>query len=148
ELWNAIDLVGLKPYVTGIEDKLDAKVAAMGENLSVGQRQLLCLARAILMKPKILVMDEATAAIDGEADQLIQQALKSNFKDTTVISIAHRLQTIASFDKVLVLDQGVLSEFDSPRALLQRGPASEFYRLVESSGAANAQVIRKLAGIV
>lgn len=73
------------------------------KQLMLGQRQLICLGRAILVKPKILIMDEATASVDAEADILIQSSLKTHFKDTTVISIAHRLNTIADFDRVLVL---------------------------------------------
>ncbi|KAJ3335716.1 hypothetical protein HDU91_002056, partial [Kappamyces sp. JEL0680] len=98
-LWNAIAIVGLDGYVRDQPGKLDAAVSQKGENLSVGQRQLMCLSRAILAKPKILIMDEATAAVDGEADQLIQTALKTRFDRTTVLSIAHRLQTIAGFDR-------------------------------------------------
>ncbi|KAJ3319428.1 Multidrug resistance-associated protein 1 [Boothiomyces sp. JEL0866] len=111
-LWEALDYSGLKNYVSGLTEKLDSSITANGENLSVGQRQLLCLSRAILTKPKIIVMDEATASVDRESDQLIQQAIKKHFKSTTVISIAHRLNTIADFDKVLVLDHGEMVPSD------------------------------------
>lgn len=142
-LWNAIAIVGLDGYVRDQPGKLDAAVSQKGENLSVGQRQLMCLSRAILAKPKILIMDEATAAVDGEADQLIQTALKTRFDRTTVLSIAHWLQTIAGFDRVLVLDEGELVEFDQPHLLLSR--PSAFARLADASGSSTADIIRRLA---
>ena len=144
ELWEALDKVGLKDYVGEQEGKLDSVVASKGENLSLGQRQLICLAAAILVKPKILVMDEATSSVDGEADQRIQQVLSTEFAQTTIIAIAHRLQTIARFDRVLVLDQGELLEFDSPKVLLSN-PQSSFSQLVDASGQTSAQNIREIA---
>lgn len=89
-----------------------------GSNYSVGQRQLICLARALVRNPKILLMDEATASIDMKTDQLIQEMMSTEFKNTTVISIAHRLNTIINYDKILVLDQGEVKEFDSPLSLI------------------------------
>ncbi|TPX74086.1 hypothetical protein CcCBS67573_g04636 [Chytriomyces confervae] len=144
QMWNALDLVGMKSMVANSKDQLDMRVTEGGENISMGQRQLLCLAKAILAKPKILVMDEATAAVDGEADQKIQDALFRDFKDATVISIAHRLNTVARFDKVLVLSGGELKEYDSPHVLLSR-PESEFSQLVDATGESNSVLIRELA---
>ncbi len=103
-----------------------------GENLSVGSRQLLCLARAIVRRPKILVLDEATASVDFETDALIQKAIRQQFKDVTVLTIAHRINTILDSDRVMVLDKGHLVEFDSPAVLLQN-PSSFFYGLVHKS---------------
>ncbi|KAI8896536.1 P-loop containing nucleoside triphosphate hydrolase protein [Globomyces pollinis-pini] len=140
EIWNALDLVGLKQQLWDSSDKLSTEITDGGENLSFGQRQLLCLARAILSSPKILIMDEATSSIDSESDQLIQTILKVHFKDTTVISIAHRLNTIAAFDKVLVLDDGNLMEFDSPSNLINRNGI--FAELVSATGPLNEAVIR------
>ncbi|KAJ3319291.1 hypothetical protein HDV06_006399 [Boothiomyces sp. JEL0866] len=143
-LWKVLEYAGLKSFVGDFDDKLDAKVTLNGENLSVGQRQLICLARAILKKPKFMVMDEATSSVDGESDELIQKAIKEHFAETTIISIAHRLNTIAEFDKVLVLDQGVLKELDAPHILLNN-PHSIFSELADASGPANSQLLRELA---
>ncbi|KAI8813612.1 P-loop containing nucleoside triphosphate hydrolase protein [Cladochytrium replicatum] len=144
DIWNGLEQVGLKAYVLKQEKKLDAPITEGGENLSVGQRQLMCLARAILKKPRILVMDEATASVDTKADKLIQESIETHFRETTVISIAHRLNTIAGFDRVMVLDGGNLIEFDSPHTLL-KNPASLFTSLVDATGKENAQVLRKIA---
>ncbi|KAJ3270425.1 hypothetical protein HDV01_007835 [Terramyces sp. JEL0728] len=144
KIWESLQFVGLKEYFQQQADKLDTGVDEKGESLSLGQRQLICLARSILAQPKILVMDEATAAVDGESDQLIQKVLKTFFLNTTVISIAHRLNTIAGFDRVLVLSDGIVVECDSPFKLLQ-DPNSLFSRMTNDSGSANAKMIRKAA---
>lgn len=114
----------------GVEATL-TRFYAGGENLSVGQRQLLCLGRALLKKAKILVMDEATAAVDFETDALIQKTIRTEFKDRTVLTIAHRINTIIDYDRVMVLDAGRVIEFDNPQTLLgdQR---SVFYSLAHS----------------
>ncbi|KAJ3108605.1 hypothetical protein HDU96_007467 [Phlyctochytrium bullatum] len=145
-VWEALDLVGLKDFVSGKDEKLEAPVEEGGANLSVGQRQLLILARALCVRPRILVMDEASSAVDAGADALIQSTIKTHFKNSTVISIAHRLNTIADFDRIAVLDAGRLVEFDSPAALLRKSPEeSHFARLVEATGPSNAAVIREMA---
>jgi ABC-type multidrug transport system fused ATPase/permease subunit len=142
-IWEALEKVGLKDYVAGLDKGLDSIVEKHGQNLSQGQRQLLCLVRAMLAKPRILVMDEATSSVDSNADMLIQQVLKSNFSQSTVISIAHRLATIAEYDRIVVLDNGKLAEVDTPTNLLQN-PNSHFSQLVEASGTNNATTIRQL----
>jgi len=96
---------------------LEMHVLDNGDNFSIGQKQLFCLARAILRKPKILIMDEATAAIDPSTDNIIQEKIKSVFKDSTVVTIAHRLNTIIDYDKILTLDQGKKIQFNSPQYL-------------------------------
>ncbi|KAJ3271079.1 hypothetical protein HDV01_007092 [Terramyces sp. JEL0728] len=144
ELWGALDMVGMKEFVSQLPDKLDHELTGKGNNLSAGQGQLLCLARALVKKPKLLILDEASSSIDGEADKLLQSVLRKSLRDTTIISIAHRLNTIADFDRVLVLDQGRLSEYDAPHILLQ-DEDSEFTKLVESSGSSNAAAIRQIA---
>ncbi|KAL2918081.1 hypothetical protein HK105_202495 [Polyrhizophydium stewartii] len=144
ELWAALGLVGLKDFVGSLDGKLDAAVEENGANLSMGQRQLMCLCKAILAKPKVLIMDEATASVDAEADKRIQESIETQFAATTVLSIAHRLNTIAAFDRVLVLDGGRIAEFDAPHVLLGRA-GSVFGEMVDATGAANAAVIRQIA---
>ncbi|KAL2919344.1 hypothetical protein HK105_200987 [Polyrhizophydium stewartii] len=144
ELWAALGLVGLRDFVGSLDGKLDAAVEENGANLSMGQRQLMCLCKAILAKPKVLIMDEATASVDAEADKRIQESIETQFTATTVLSIAHRLNTIAAFDRVLVLDGGRIAEFDAPHVLLGRA-GSVFGDMVDATGAANAAVIRQIA---
>ncbi|KAM5140785.1 ATP-binding cassette sub-family C member 2-like [Mantella aurantiaca] len=119
EVWKALELSHLKPYVEGLEEKLLYEISEGGENLSVGQRQLVCLARALLRKSKILILDEATAAVDLETDNLIQRTIRSEFADCTVLTIAHRLHTIMDSNKVMVMDAGKIIEYGEPEDLLQ-----------------------------
>jgi len=110
--------VDLESYILSLPNQLKEEVAEGGENFSAGQRQLICISRALLRKPKILVLDEATASIDNETDELIQKLVRESFKNCTVLTIAHRLNTIIDSDRVMVLNEGNLMEFDSPDALL------------------------------
>ena len=112
---------------------LSSRISEGGLNLSQGQRQLLCLARAIVSRPKIMVLDEATSAVDMATDALIQRSIREEFQDSTLIVIAHRLSTIADFDKILVMDDGVGKEFDGPRELLGKD-GGVFKGMVEQSG--------------
>ena len=109
-------------------------IAEKGGNLSVGQRQLLCMARAILRKPKILILDECTASIDHETDGIIQNVVRSQLSECTVISIAHRLHTIAYYDAVIVMQQGRMMEYDHPYKLM-RDSNSLFHKMCKVSGA-------------
>ncbi|KAJ3171261.1 hypothetical protein HDU88_008299 [Geranomyces variabilis] len=143
-IWELLEAINLKTYVAAQPGKLDAPVSEKGENLSVGQRQLICLGRSMLKKPKILVMDEATAAIDGAADERIQALIREKFKTSTIVVIAHRLATIIDFDRVLVMDAGEAVEFDTPHALLSN-PASFFSQLVDATGVANSSLLRQIA---
>ncbi|NWT93128.1 MRP2 protein, partial [Urocynchramus pylzowi] len=120
EVWKALELAHLKTYVQGLPERLLHLVSEAGENLSVGQRQLVCLARALLRKAKILVLDEATAAVDLETDHLIQTTIRSAFADCTVLTIAHRLHTIMDSNRVMVLHAGQIVEFESPEELLMK----------------------------
>ncbi|XP_071976750.1 multidrug resistance-associated protein 1-like isoform X2 [Engystomops pustulosus] len=132
EIWTSLELAHLKNFVSGLPDKLNHECAEGGENLSIGQRQLVCLARALLRKTKILVLDEATAAVDLETDGLIQSTIRKEFEDCTVITIAHRLNTIMDYTRVMVLDKGQIVEFDSPSNLIQR--KGIFYNMAKDSG--------------
>lgn len=113
---------------------LTSPVSEGGLNLSQGQRQLLCLARAIVARPKIMVLDEATSAVDMTTDALIQRSIREEFTDATLLVIAHRLSTIADFDKILVLSDGRAAEFGSPRELWEKGEAGLFRSMCEESG--------------
>ncbi|XP_053207952.1 ATP-binding cassette sub-family C member 3-like isoform X2 [Panonychus citri] len=138
EIWNALEQAHLKKFVSSLETGLDYEIVEGGENLSVGQRQLVCLTRALLRKTKILVLDEATAAVDVETDELIQKTIRTEFADCTIITIAHRLNTIMDYDRILVLDQGKIKEFDSPSNLLANDK-SVFYSMVKESNLLNQQ---------
>ncbi|XP_031720536.1 multidrug resistance-associated protein 1 isoform X1 [Anarrhichthys ocellatus] len=127
EVWRSLELAHLKNFVSNLPDKLNHECSEGGENLSLGQRQLVCLARALLRKTKILVLDEATAAVDLETDTLIQSTIRTQFADCTVLTVAHRLNTIMDYTRVIVMDRGQISEMDSPANLIaQRG---QFYRM-------------------
>ena len=112
---------------------MEYEVQEGGENLSVGQRQLVCLARALLRKTKVLILDEATAAVDLETDDLIQATIRKEFVDSTVLTIAHRLNTIMDYDKIMVLDKGLLVEYDSPNNLLM-DENSIFHGMAKDAG--------------
>lgn len=135
-IWTALEHSHLKTFVNQSSDGLDYKVSEGGENLSVGQRQLICLARALLRKTKVLILDEATAAIDIETDELIQKTIRTQFRDCTILTIAHRLNTIMDSDRIIVLDQGCIVEFDSPDVLLSNKD-TVFYGMAKSVGLVN-----------
>ncbi|EPY85138.1 multidrug resistance-associated protein 1 [Camelus ferus] len=157
EVWTSLELAHLKGFVSALPDKLNHECAEGGENLrvlcsllsgqegvvltlppglsllvSVGQRQLVCLARALLRKTKILVLDEATAAVDLETDALIQSTIRTQFDDCTVLTIAHRLNTIMDYTRVIVLDKGEIRECGSPSDLLQQ--KGIFYSMAKDAG--------------
>ncbi|KAI9091703.1 P-loop containing nucleoside triphosphate hydrolase protein [Phlyctochytrium arcticum] len=133
-LWKILDRCRLKSFVSSMPKKLDGAVTENGDNLSVGQRQLFCLGRAMLMSAKILLIDEATANVDFETDGMIQQVLRTHLRKCTILTIAHRISTIMDYDKILVLDQGRVAEFDAPAVLLAN-PKSIFTQLAEETAA-------------
>ncbi|KAH9269588.1 hypothetical protein BASA83_008409 [Batrachochytrium salamandrivorans] len=139
-LWRALESVELKASVVSIGEKLDAPVSENGSNWSVGERQLICLARAILRDTRLIVMDEATSAVDMRTDKLIQNAIRSDgglFSNATVLTIAHRLNTVIDYDRILVLDNGKVVEYGPPYQLLSKPisqPDAWFARMVNEMG--------------
>lgn len=161
QLWQALERVHLKETIESLPEKLESSVhecafsllqvlfpcfqmnnmfCLVGENFSVGQRQLLCLARALLRKSKILVMDEATAAVDMDTDSFIQKTIRDSFKDVTVLTIAHRVHTILDYDKILVLDRGMVSQFDTP-ANLEKDTNGIFADMLKKSSLTKQEMI-------
>ncbi|KAA3680058.1 uncharacterized protein DEA37_0013452 [Paragonimus westermani] len=118
ELWRALEESHLKDFFQEQNHQLDFHCAESGENLSLGQRQLVCLARALLDRKRILILDEATAAVDLRTDELIQETIRSGFIGHTILTIAHRLGTVMNYDRILVLKNGRVIEFDTPEKLL------------------------------
>uniref|UniRef100_A0A3B4YWW6 Cystic fibrosis transmembrane conductance regulator n=1 Tax=Seriola lalandi dorsalis TaxID=1841481 RepID=A0A3B4YWW6_SERLL len=144
ELWNALQEVQLKSVVEELPGKLETVLAESGSNFSVGQRQLVCLARAILRKNRILIIDEATANVDPRTDELIQRTIRDKFRECTVLTIAHRLNTIIDSDRILVLDAGRIHAFDEPFTLLQ-DPDGIFYKMVQQTGKQEAAALLQAA---
>lgn len=143
-LRQVIEACHLGQVIDDLPDGIDSKVSEGGSNFSVGQRQLLCLARAILNKNRILILDEATANVDRRTDQLLQTALKENFRDGTILAVAHRLDTIIDFDLCLVLGAGKVLEFGSPADLLRR-EGGAFASMVQDTGPHMAGELRRIA---
>jgi ABC-type multidrug transport system fused ATPase/permease subunit len=135
DLWSVLKDGGLEQSIQERKGQLNSDVAEGGANFSQGEKQLICVARALLRKPKILLLDEATASIDGATDAMIQKMVRHVFKGTTQITIAHRLNTIADSDQIVVLDNGVVVEMDSPANLL-RDSASHYSAMVRAAASA------------
>ncbi|KAJ2775506.1 hypothetical protein IWQ57_000411 [Coemansia nantahalensis] len=140
DIWRALENAHLAGFIREKDERLEYEVMSGGENFSVGQRQLVCLARALLKRAKVLVLDEATAAIDNATDEVIQQTIRLRFKHCTVLTIAHRLNTVLDSDMVLVMDGGRVGEYDTPKNLLQNED-SLFAKLVEEARNSDASAI-------
>jgi ABC-type multidrug transport system fused ATPase/permease subunit len=140
ELLDVLYKCLLGPLIEGNADGLNAKVEPLGANYSLGTQQLMCLARAMLKPSCILLMDEATAALDSDTDAAVQQVLKKHFSDRTIFTIAHRLDTIVSSDRILAINDGVVAEYDSPDVLLE-DPESIFYELCMNTGRAQFEAL-------
>lgn len=146
KLWKALEEVKLKEVISEMPAGLNTKISEGGTNFSVGQRQLVCLARAILRENKILVMDEATANVDPQTDALIQNTIRLKFANCTVLTIAHRLNTVMDSDRILVMDAGRCVEFASPHELLIKSEGTKiFYNMLKETGKSTFESLRKIA---
>ena len=144
KLWEALERVGLRATVEADAKKLEMEVVDNGANFSLGQRQLLCMGRALLRDARVLCLDEATASIDMDSDALIQETVRTCFGGITVLTIAHRVNTVIDSDRVLMLDAGKVAEFDHPHTLLEY-TSGQFAGLVDGGGQRAGQHLRSLA---
>lgn len=133
EIFEALRRTHLLDDTNSMFQDLDMVVSEGGNNLSQGQRQLVCLARALLRRNKVVLMDEATASVDFQTDRAIQKTIASEFSGCTILCIAHRLHTVIEYDRILVMDNGHVAEFASPLVLL-RDEDSMFYKMCVASG--------------
>lgn len=149
QLWDALHRVHMGSAFESMDESLDSDgqgldliVQEKGNNFSAGERQLLSLARAILTKVKIVVLDEASASLDNHTDMLVQKTVREQLSDCTVLTIAHRLATIADSDRILVMDAGRVIEFDAPGKLLETG--GYFSKLVEETGRIESALLKAI----
>ena len=135
ELWQALEQVQVKHLVENLEGQLDYELLENGANLSIGERQLICLARVLLHQKKIVILDEPTAHVDPDTEQTIWNVVREKLMDCTVITIAHRINTIRNCDKILVLDSGEVNGFDSFQVLCNR-PGNKLHEMAQKTEAA------------
>jgi ATP-binding cassette, subfamily C (CFTR/MRP), member 4 len=140
---KALEDAHMSDVIAELPKGIHALVSEGGSNFSVGQRQLLCLARAILSKNKLLVLDEATASVDRRTDRMLQESLHESFSEATILAVAHRLDTVIEYDYILVLGQGKVIEFGSPADLLRSGGA--FSKMVDDTGEVTSRALRQRA---
>ncbi|KAE9323870.1 Canalicular multispecific organic anion transporter 1 [Phytophthora rubi] len=133
DIWSALEKVDMKSQVSALEGQLAYELSENGENFSVGERQMLCMTRALLNRSRIVVMDEATASIDHTTEKKLQEMIKRDFQNATVLTIAHRLGSVLNSDRIMVLSDGHVVEFDSPRNLVKNG-SGVFYELAREGG--------------
>ncbi|KAL4483821.1 hypothetical protein ABPG72_006196 [Tetrahymena utriculariae] len=153
QIWEALKCVELDKYILQqCKDGINTDMTVASSVFSVGQKQLVCLARALLKQNKMLVLDEATANVDMETDNFIQKTIRNKFYDCTVLTIAHRLNTIADYDKVIVLSDGVVAEYDTPFKLLSNSESDQeitkntiFAQMVKNTGKNNSENIFQMA---
>lgn len=143
ELWTVLKMVRLREHVAALSSCLYEQIDEGGTNFSVGQRQLLSMARCLLKGTRILVLDEATSSVDVETDALLQTMLRNNFRECTVLTIAHRLNTIMDSDRIMVLDKGQIVEFDTPKNLLKK--ETIFRSMVEATGPETSEYLKAIA---
>jgi len=130
QIWSALELTHLDEVIRNLDGGLYGTVSEGGDNFSVGQRQLICMVRALLRHSRIICMDEATASVDIQTDCLIQEMIRSQFQDCTIITVAHRLHTIMDSDRVMAMRAGELVEFDKPINLIRNHPDGLFAGMV------------------
>jgi ATP-binding cassette subfamily C (CFTR/MRP) protein 4 len=143
DIINALTDVQMIDAINSLPNGINSQVAESGSNFSTGERQLLCLARAILQKRKLLILDEPTANVDSRTDKLLQEAVKKSFSNATIISVAHRLDTVIDYDLILVLGGGEVLEFGSPSELISLN--GHFSRMIDDTGTEMSIQLRKRA---
>ncbi|KAF0703812.1 hypothetical protein As57867_007488, partial [Aphanomyces stellatus] len=133
QLWRALKKINMMERIAASDDKLLQLVEENGENFSVGERQMLCMSRAMLQQAKIVIMDEATAAMDHDTDQLLQKVIRVEFATSTVMTIAHRLDTVLDYNRIMVYERGELAQCDTPEALIGQGRGIFFEMVTEGN---------------
>lgn len=143
QVWDALDKAKLKARVSAMKDSILATVQDGGSTFSQGERQLLCLARVLLRRPKVVFCDEATSSVDLVTDKLVHEAIEVHLPNSTIIEVAHRLLSVATSSKILVMDYGKVAQFDTPQNLV-KDKDGLFWQLVTANGPAVTQQLLNL----